>query len=99
MEAHQIKKVKWYANYKLLWWFIGIIFSTLVGFIAYNQTLLHKISLLEHDIKHLDDEIDIINNSTLYQYRQWKWDIEDALKHAGIIYFEAGVLKFSGEEQ
>jgi hypothetical protein len=56
--------MKWLNNIKTLWGIIAVLFTALVGFIAYNQTLVHKIELLEEKvlfkIEKLDDKIHTI---------------------------------------
>ena len=83
----------WLKNYKVLWGIILTIGSALVGFIIYNQTLVHRINLLNEDLQKAKNEIDIINNSKFIQWREWKWIIEDKLVQAKIITIEAGIIR------
>ena len=87
----------WLSNIKVLWSIIIALGGALTGFIIYNQTLMSKIDRTMGDLIKVRNVIDVIENSYLYQNKLWKLEIETALVHAGIISFDAGILKIKGE--
>jgi len=87
-------------NIKILWGVIILLAGGLIGFIIYNKTLIADIVLLKEDLTKAKTEItllkttvDVLANSELYEFRRWRWTIEEKLLRANIITIEAGIIK------
>jgi len=95
-----MQKKKWYEQLWFLYTVISTLVVALISFIIYNKTLVADIADLKRDlgkvfieIDRLDSDVDIIDNSTLHQYKEWKNELESILIRRGIIKYESGILK------
>jgi len=94
------EKKKWYEQLWFLYTVIATLITALVSFIIYNKTLVADIDVLKRDLNNvftkidkIDNNIDVIDNSTLHQYQEWKNELESILIRRGIIKYEAGILR------
>jgi len=87
---------KWLSNVNFLKGLIVALIGGLAWFISRNIAYSDEIDRLKFENAKQDSLI-ISHYSRFdsYQYimREWKWSVEDALKHADIIYFESGILR------
>ena len=85
--------MRWWSDIKVLWGVITTLIVALAGAISFMISMGDTVQELKTKITLYDSEFD----SFQHRYKSWRWDIEDALKHADLITFEAGILKIKGE--
>ena len=85
--------MNWWKNFKILWGIITTLIIALATAISFIISMGDTVKELKSKITNYQTEFD----SFEFRYKNWKWDVEDALKHADLITFEAGIMKIKGE--
>lgn len=93
--------MNWLKNIKALWGIIVLLITGIVILIGWLNSVDPELNRLRYENMQQDSTIAYLKQqkeSYEFRMREWKWKIEDALKHGNLIYFDAGILKVKAEE-